>query len=133
MTERKDAVSREKELRLAIFRIERGRSHTKASKLSVASVAREAGISAALIHNHYPAIAELIRVKRGASSRQQRDDKQEALAVEMQKNADLRKEVLELKGRLAQLATVNEMLVIENEELRAKTRSANVLDIDKKR
>ena len=59
--QRKSASARERDLRLAILRIERGRSHTKATRISIASVAREAGVSSALIHNHYPAIADAIR------------------------------------------------------------------------
>lgn len=129
MTERKDAATREKELKLAIFRIERGRAHSKASKLSVSAVAREAGVTAALIHNHYPSIAELIRVKQGASSRQQRDAKQSQLAEERDKNAALRRELTDLHGQVAKLATINEMLLMENKELRAKQQSGNVVDM----
>jgi AcrR family transcriptional regulator len=132
MTERKDAATREKELKLAIFRIERGRAHSKASKLSVSAVAREAGVTAALIHNHYPTIAELIRVKQGASSRQQRDAKRNQLAEEREKNAELRRELNDVRGQVAKLATINEMLVMENKELRAKQQSSNVVDLSGK-
>ncbi|MCW5185274.1 hypothetical protein [Burkholderia cenocepacia] len=45
---RKSGEAREKELRLAIHRIQRGRAHTKVTKLSIAAVAREAGVSPAL-------------------------------------------------------------------------------------
>jgi hypothetical protein len=38
--QRKSASARERDLRLAILRIERGRSHTKATQISIASVAR---------------------------------------------------------------------------------------------
>jgi len=62
---RKTAQAREKDLRMAMFRIERGRAHTKSAKMSIASVAREAGVSAALIHNHYPGIADAIRQAQG--------------------------------------------------------------------
>ena len=51
--QRKSASARERDLRLAMVRIELGRSHTKAAKISIASVAREAGVSPALIYNHY--------------------------------------------------------------------------------
>ncbi|EUC11837.1 TetR family transcriptional regulator [Paraburkholderia hospita] len=129
MTERKDAPTREKELKLAIFRIERGRAHTKASKLSVSAVAREAGVTASLIHNHYPSIAELIRVKQGASSRQQRNAKHTELAEERQKNAALRAELEDFRGQVAKLATINEMLLMENKELMAKQRSGNVVEM----
>lgn len=126
---RKDAVTREKELRLAILRIERGRARTNESKLSVSAVAREAGISAALIHNHYPAIAELVRVKLGASSRAQRDTKRSELKVEREKCAALRRELSDLRSQIAKLVTINEMLLIENNELKASQQSENVVGL----
>jgi hypothetical protein len=129
MTERKNAVTREKELRLAIHRIERGRAHTNATKLSVSAVAREAGVTAALIHNHYPAIAESIRIKQGASSRQQRDTKRHELADERRKNSELRAELEDAREQVARLATLNEMLLIENNELTAKQQAPNVVDL----
>jgi len=43
MTERKTAASRNKELKLAIARIEHGRTQTKGISLSISSVARELG------------------------------------------------------------------------------------------
>lgn len=119
MTQRKSAESREKDLRLAIARIERGRSKTNASKLSVSAVAREAGVTPALIHNHYPSIAEDIRVKVGASSRQQRDTARKALKDERTTCAGLRTKIKELEGRIAQLASINELLLIENRTLKA--------------
>ena len=73
-----------------MLRIERGRSRTKAAKISIASVAREAGVSPALIHNHYPAIADAIRQAQGRSSRQQRDAKHEQLKAERDKTRELR-------------------------------------------
>jgi AcrR family transcriptional regulator len=125
-TTRKTADTREKELRLAIFRIERGRSHTKAEKLSISAVAREAGVSSALLHNHYPAIANEIRTKLSASSRQKRVEKQSMLNVERERTKVLRKELAELKVRIAQLASINEMLAIENIVLAAKYESPRI-------
>jgi len=63
--DRKTAEVRERELRLALSRIQRGRSRTKAKRLSIAAVACEAGVTAALIHNHYPDVAEAICEARG--------------------------------------------------------------------
>jgi AcrR family transcriptional regulator len=125
-TTRKTADTREKELRLAIFRIERGRSHTKAEKLSISAVAREAGVSSALLHNHYPAVADEIRTKLGATSRQKRDEKQSMLNVERERTKVLRKELAELKVQIAQLASINEMLAIENSVLAAKYESPRI-------
>jgi AcrR family transcriptional regulator len=123
---RKNAETREKDLKLAIYRIERGRSQTKAKKLSVSAVAREAGVTPALIHNHYPSIAETVRVKVGASSRQQRDLKARALKEMRQKNKDLRQEIIETEARLAKLASINEMLLLEIAVFKAQSNGSIV-------
>jgi AcrR family transcriptional regulator len=118
---RKNADKRGKELKLAIYRIERGRSQTNAKKLNVSAVAREAGVTPALIHNHYPSIAEMIRVKVGASSRQQRDSKAGALKAERKKSRSLRQQLTDVENRLAKLASINEMLLLENAVLKAQS------------
>ena len=93
---RKTAQTREKDLRLAMFRIQRGRSHTRATRITVASVAREVGVSAALIHNHYPTIAGAIRQHQGRDSRAQRDAKHQALKQERERARELRREIASL-------------------------------------
>lgn len=112
---------REQQLRLAISRIKRGRARTKAVKVTFASVAREAGVSAALIHNHHDSIAELIREEQGRSSRAQRDAKHSELKAEREKNRALREEATELQRQIARLASINEVLTIELRVLRART------------
>lgn len=124
--QRKPATAREKELKLAIYRIERGRAHTAATKLSVSAVAREAGVTPALIHNHYPSIAEEIRMKLGASSRERRDAAREELRLEREKTSNLRKELAETKSQIAKLASINETLLLENQVLRAEASASNV-------
>lgn len=57
----KPAEHREKDLKLALLRIQKGRTRTGELKVTIAAVAREAGVSTALIHNHYPRIAMAIR------------------------------------------------------------------------
>ncbi|WP_339540135.1 TetR/AcrR family transcriptional regulator [Pseudomonas sp. RA_5y_Pfl1_P24] len=54
----KPAEDREKDLKLALYRIQRVRAHTGETKVTIAAVASKAGVSSALIHNHYPNIAE---------------------------------------------------------------------------
>lgn len=125
--QRKTAEIREKELRLAIFRIERGRAHTQATRLNVSSVAREAGVTPALIHNHYPKIAEEIRIKQGASSREERDIKQNELNIEREKSKALRVKLKAAHTQIAQLASINEMLMLENKTLRDVSRDSNVV------
>jgi len=123
---RKRSEDREKDLRLAILRIERGRAHTKETKVSIASVAREAGVSTALIHNHYPKVAEDIRTAVGRSSRTQRDAKHEELKTAQGRNKELRREIEELKLLVRNLASENEMLIMENRMLRATQGESNV-------
>uniref|UniRef100_UPI000F043D32 TetR family transcriptional regulator n=1 Tax=Pseudomonas viridiflava TaxID=33069 RepID=UPI000F043D32 len=95
----KPAEDREKDLKLAIYRLQKGRAHTKETKVTIAAVVREAGVSTALIHNHYPAVAEAIREIQGRSSRAVRDVKHQDLIAERQKSAAYRQEVEELKAK----------------------------------
>lgn len=105
--QRKPADARRKDLELAISRIQRGRAHTGATKINITTVANEAGVTPALIHNHYPHIAESIRELGARSSRVQRDAKHGELRAAREKNRVLREEILQpayagVKARLAQ-------------------------------
>jgi len=127
--QRKTGEVRKKELRLAISRIKRGRAVTKETKLTISSVAREAGVSPALIHNCHPAIAELIRAAGGRASRAQRDAKHDRLKVEQEKNRVLRAENKTMREQIAMLASINEVLQAENLELRARSHAQNVVEM----
>jgi AcrR family transcriptional regulator len=126
---RKSADAREKELQLALRRIERGRAKTDEKKVSIAAVAREAGVSASLIHNHYPKIAEAIREIQGRSSRAQRDEKHQDLRVEREKSRVLRLEIEELRAKVANLASLNEVLINENRVLKDKQNDPRVVSL----
>lgn len=117
---RKPADSRKKDLELALLRIQRGRSRLGETNVTIAAVAREAGVSTSLIHNHYPGIAEAIRDAQGRSSRAQRDVMHQDLIAERKKNKLLRDEKQQLLVKIADLASLNEMLAAENRELRTK-------------
>lgn len=78
----KPAKDREKDLKLALLRIQKGRAKTGETRVTIAAVAREAGVSTALIHNHYPGVAEDIRAAQGRSSRAMRDVKHQDLLAE---------------------------------------------------
>jgi AcrR family transcriptional regulator len=117
---RKSAEIREKDLRLAILRIKRGRSNTGATQVSIASVAREAGVSPALIHNHYPVIADAIRQQHGSASRAHRRAKQEKLRRDRERGRELRQELTALRVEVARLASINEVLLFENQTLRER-------------
>ncbi|WP_368214866.1 TetR family transcriptional regulator [Aeromonas sp. R2-3] len=126
---RKPADAREKELLLALRRIARGRAKTDEKKVTIAAVAREAGVSAALIHNYYPSIAEAIREVQGRSSRAQRDVKHQALRAEREKGRALRLEIEELRAKIASLASINEVLIEENRFLKAKLNNIGVISL----
>lgn len=125
----KPAEDREKDLRLALLRIQKGRAHTGETKVTIAAVAREAGVSTALIHNHYPRIAEAIREAQGRSSRAMRDVKQQDLIAERKKSAAYRQEIEELRAKVANLASINEVLLDENRVLKAKMNDRKVVDL----
>jgi hypothetical protein len=88
-------------------------------KLSIAAVARTAGVTPGLIHNTYPAVAERIRNLMGKSVRAQRDSKHQALMSEKEKNRALRVENNQLLAELARIASVNQRLLFEIAELKA--------------
>ncbi|WLI13891.1 MULTISPECIES: TetR family transcriptional regulator [Pseudomonas] len=128
-TNYKPAEDREKDLKLALLRIQKGRTHTGESKVTIAAVAREAGVSTALIHNYYPRIAEAIREAQGRSSRAMRDVKQQDLIAERKKSAAHRQEIEELRVKVANLASINEVLTDENRVLKAKMSDRKVVDL----
>lgn len=97
-------------------------------KISIASVARAAGVTPGLIHNTYPAVAERIRTLMGKSVRAQRDSKHQALMVEKEKNRSLRAENDQLLEELARIASVNQRLLFEMAELKAAS-SGKVVSI----
>ncbi|ELF7106283.1 TPA: TetR family transcriptional regulator [Pseudomonas aeruginosa] len=126
----KPAEDREKDLKLALYRIQKGRAHTGETKVTIAAVAREAKVSTALIHNYYPDIAEAIREAQGRSSRAMRDVKHQDLLAERKKSADYRQEIEELRTKVARLASINEILLNENGVLKAKLKDRKVVDLE---
>jgi uncharacterized coiled-coil DUF342 family protein len=130
--ERKTSEARDKDLRLAISRIERGRADTETTKLTIASVAREAGVSTALIHNCHPDIAEIIREAQGRSRRAQCDAKHQELQAEREKARALRDEIATLRSQVAKLASVNEVLLAENRTLKVRPNDPKVVDLASK-
>lgn len=128
-TNYKPAEDREKDLKLALYRIQKGRTRTGETKITIAAVAREAGISTALIHNHYPSFAEAIREVQGRSSRAMRDVKHQDLMAERKKSAAYRQEIEDLRAKVANLASINEVLMDENRVLKAKMNDRKVVDL----
>lgn len=110
---------------MAIARIERGRSNTKARLLSISSVAKEVGVTPALIHNHYPKVAVLIREKLRMGSGTQREHPRSRLALQ-EANKALREELAEIREQKSRLASINEMLQLEIQLLKAASVDGNV-------
>lgn len=102
------------ELQFAMLRVK-----NKGKKLSISSVAKEAGVTPGLIHNTYPDIAEAIRAEVGKSTRQQRDEKAEELAKARVRLKELRAELEAAQVDLQRLASLNETLRQEVATLRA--------------
>lgn len=127
--DRKTAEVRERELRLALSRIQRGRSRTKAKRLSIAAVAREAGVTAALIHNHYPGLAAAIREAMGRGERASRKAKNQELKALRARAQELNDEVKALRTDVARLASINEVLMAENTSLKAKVGASGTVTL----
>jgi hypothetical protein len=122
------AEAREKDLRFAMLRIKRGRPNTGAKQITIASVAREAGVSPGLIHNHYPQVADAIRLEQSRHGRDRRKRRQDELKKEREKARGLRGEISDLRAKVARLASINEVLRFENESLRRR-RGDNVVSL----
>ncbi|NWC83606.1 TetR family transcriptional regulator [Pseudomonas putida] len=129
----KPADARKRDLMLALKRIEHGRSQTGDKKITIAAVAREAGVSAALIHNHYPEVAEAIRESQGRSSRAQRDLKTQKLHSEREKVRALREEIAKLQYKISKLTSLNEVLMIDNKIMKAKQNDDRIITITSKK
>ncbi len=101
--------------------------------MTIAAVAREAGVSTALIHNHYPTVAEAIRDIQGRSSRAVRDVKHQDLIAERHKSTSYRQENEELRTKVASIASINEVLLDENNTLKTKQNDRKVVELVVKR
>ena len=104
---------RDREKTLFQMRLAMNRLQKRDAKVSIAAVAKEAGVTPALIHNRYPEFAEEVRKVVGKSTRAQRDQKHELLIAEREKNQQLREQVAELMMDLRNLASENEALRAE--------------------
>ena len=108
-------------IKKAMLRIIKGTPKVieKGRKISIMTVAKEAGISRASIHNNYPDLAEKIRALNGKEVRAKTHQKHQKLKEEKNKNQILRSEIQKLKMELAKLASLNASLLVENSNLRA--------------
>jgi hypothetical protein len=127
----KKRLTRE-EIRRAIQRIEHRRPKRitkERCRMNISTVAREAGVSAASIHNTYPDIAQAIREKTGNSERSVLD----AERLERRRLAELlhlaRDRLKTAEKDVVRIASENARLVTENAVLKAKLASRRVVDL----
>jgi len=111
---RRSRVKTREALQLAMLRLK-----NKGLKLSISAVATEAGVSAGLVHNTYPDIAEEIRAQVGRGTRQQRDAKAAEVKKVRQQLKILRAERDAALADVARLASINETLRQEVATLQA--------------
>ena len=104
---------RDREKTLFQMRLAMNRLQKRDAKVSIAAVAKEAGVTPALIHNRYPDFAEEVRKVVGKTTRAQRDQKHDLLNAEREKNRLLREQVAELMTDLRNLASENEAIRAE--------------------
>ena len=112
----------QKELEFAINRIKEGKSRVVpvGSRLSIAAVAKEAGVSNATIHNRYPDVANAIRKLVMGTYAEQLESKRGNLKECQSKLALARKEIDQLKEDLSRSQSINLRLQKDIELLRNK-------------
>lgn len=110
-----------KSLELAIKRIQEGKPKVIPSghKMSIAAVAKEAGVSNATIHNRYPDIAEKIRKLVNGGYVERLEAKRCSLRECEIALDQARTEIEQLKSDLRKSQSINLRLLKENELLRA--------------
>jgi AcrR family transcriptional regulator len=89
-------------------------------RISIAAVAREAGVSNATIHNRYPDIAERVRALHVNASRQRPKALPETSDILHRKLREARQEIEQLKTDLTRSQSINLRLTKENELLHAR-------------
>lgn len=118
-----------KSIRQAIVRIVKGRPKVVKSgrKLSIQSVAEEAGVSRATIHNNHPGLAERIRESGNKAVRLQRDEKNTELKELKAKYTALRQEYIHARELNQDMASEMASLVAENQHLRTIAENKKVI------
>lgn len=124
-----------RDLELALARIQKGRPKniTTTRKISITSVAREAGVSPSTVHNRYPDMAEHIRALIGKDSRIQQSEKQQQLNKSLQTIRQLRSDIADFEGQIKALASENARLLTENHQLTTAVENEKVALLPKKK
>lgn len=121
------------ELRRAILRIEHQRPKRvdkEACRLNISTVAREAGLTPASIHNSYPEIAEIIRAKIRAVNGGRRPKAELKLKQLSSRVSRLQEQLRSAERDVARIASENAKLLSVIAELRARLRSHNVVEFN---
>ncbi|SAK82076.1 TetR family transcriptional regulator-like protein [Caballeronia calidae] len=112
-------------LELALRRLQHGKMRSNHDgRISIAAVAREAGVSNATIHNRYPEIAERIRALHARTARDVTRAIPDTSDILHKKLQEARKEIDQLKKDLVKSQSINLRLLRENEMLRARLQKA---------
>ncbi len=121
-----------KELRNALIRLKHGRPKVvdKKRKISISALAEEAGIADSTIHNRYPDIAAEVRNLVSTDHRLQRDEKNDMLKVEKEKNKQLRSQIEQLELDVRKLASINASQAHEISTLKAHKISKKIVSIN---
>lgn len=93
------------QLKMALHRLQK-----KNEKISISAVAKEAGVTAALVHNRYPDFAEEIRSAAGKNVRDECASLREKTLAERAKNRLLREQITQLTAEIVKLASLNETM-----------------------
>ena len=120
-----------KRINLAITAISKGRPKvvSKSRKLTVSSVAEEAGVTRASIYKDYRDLLAKIEGKVDKNIRRQRDEKTSEIKELKEKNKALREELMLEREKNRKLASLNARLTYENKELLAIKHSPNVVPL----
>lgn len=128
----KSELTRQK-IKQAIVRIQYNRPKViaKDRKLSISSVAQEAGISRASLHNNYPDIIKRIQEINNAVSPTPIDKKDYSLKKLQAINKELRLEIRQINSELSKIASINATILMENARLNSIVDSNNIVLLGK--
>lgn len=112
-------------LELALRRLQHGKMRlNNDGRISIAAVAREAGVSNATIHNRYPEIAERVRALHARTAKDVARAIPDTSDILHKKLQEARKEIDQLRKDLVKSQSINLRLLRENEMLRARLQKA---------
>lgn len=101
-----------KKLTLAFSKLKRDAAKAGKAGPSISAVAREVGVSHALIHNNYPDLAEEIRIASGRGPKQQLEKQRSLVKQAGDRATELRAELTALKAQNRGLASENGRLIL---------------------